>query len=97
MDTSKSPTNYDTIFQYGSWLVIGIVLTGAAQFDSTAKLAAAFAYLILVATALYYGPAAIKNINNLSGNSASNKITSTVTSAAGGTAQHPINSNGGGV
>jgi hypothetical protein len=98
MDASKSPANYNTIFQYGSWLVIAVVLTGGAQFDSTAKLSAAFAYLILVATVLYYGPAAIKNINNLSGNSSTvSKLTSTVTTATGGTVQHPVNQTGGGV
>lgn len=74
MDQSKSPANYNTIFQYGSWLVIAVVLTGAAQFQTTAKLAAAFAYLILVATILYYGPEALRNVNNLTGTSNPGKL-----------------------
>ena len=60
---SNAPSNYSAITQYGSWIVIAVVLTGAAQFDTTAQLAAAFAYLILVAAALWFGPAAITNVN----------------------------------
>jgi hypothetical protein len=60
---SKAPFNYSPITQYGSWIVLAVVLTGAAQFDSTAQLAAYFAYLILVTATLWYGPAAIANVN----------------------------------
>jgi hypothetical protein len=69
MDSSKAPTNYSQITQYGAWIVLAVVLTGAAQFDSTSQLAAAFAYLILVAAALWYGPNALKNIGGLAGSS----------------------------
>jgi hypothetical protein len=62
---SQQPANYNMITQYGPWIVLAVVLTGAAQFDSTAQLAAAFAYLILVAAALWYGPVALTNINGL--------------------------------
>ena len=62
---SKSPANYDPITRFGPWLIIAVALTGAAQFDTTSQLAAAMAYLILVAAALWYGPAALTNINSL--------------------------------
>jgi phosphotransferase system glucose/maltose/N-acetylglucosamine-specific IIC component len=62
---SKAPVNYDVITRFGPWLVIAVALTGAAQFDTTAQLAAAMAYLILVASVLWYGPAALTNINSL--------------------------------
>lgn len=62
---SNAPSNYNQITKYGAWIVIAVALTGAAQFDSTAQLAAAFAYLILVAAALWFGPAAIANVNKI--------------------------------
>jgi len=64
---SKAPKNYNAITKYGSWIVIAVALTGAAQFDSTAQLSATFAYLILVATILYYGIDALNNVNGLVG------------------------------
>jgi len=67
MDQSKSPTNYSAITKYGAWIVLAVALTGAAQFDTTSQLAAAFAYLILVAALLWYGPTAFTNINKLIG------------------------------
>jgi hypothetical protein len=69
---SKQPADYSIITQYGPWIVLAVVLTGAAQFDSTAQLAAAFAYLILVAAALWYGPVALTNINGLTKGSTPN-------------------------
>jgi hypothetical protein len=65
---SKAPSNYNPITQYGAWIVLGVVLLGAAQFDTTAQLAAGFAYLILVAAILWYGENAIANIQHLLGN-----------------------------
>jgi hypothetical protein len=65
---SKSPSNYNPITQYGAWIVLGVVLLGAAQFDTTAQLAAGFAYLILVAAILWYGQNALTNIKSLGGN-----------------------------
>jgi hypothetical protein len=65
---SKSPSNYSPITQYGAWIVLGVVLLGAAQFDTTAQLAAGFAYLILVAAVLWYGSPALANINKISKN-----------------------------
>jgi hypothetical protein len=65
---SKAPSNYNPITQYGAWIVLGVVLLGAAQFDTTAQLAAGFAYLILVAAILWYGQSALTNIKSLSGN-----------------------------
>lgn len=62
---SKAPANYSQITNYAPWIVIGVVLIGAGQFDSTARLAAGFAYLILVATILYYGEQAMTNVNKL--------------------------------
>ena len=62
---SKAPSNYSQITKYGAWIVLAVALTGAAQFDSTAQIAAAFAYLILVAAALWFGPAAIANVNGI--------------------------------
>jgi phosphotransferase system glucose/maltose/N-acetylglucosamine-specific IIC component len=62
---SNAPANYDVITRFGPWLVIAVALTGAAQFDTTAQLAAAMAYLVLVASVLWYGPAALTNINSL--------------------------------
>ena len=67
MDTSKNPSNYNNLTQYGSWIVIGVVLLAGGQFDSTAELSAAMAYLILVAVALWYGPAALANVNSFIG------------------------------
>jgi hypothetical protein len=67
MDASKGPANYSQITKYGPWIVLAVVLTGAAQFDSTSQLAAGFAYLILVAAILWYGPNALKNIQGLTG------------------------------
>ena len=60
--------DYSSLTGNASWAIIAVVLLGAAQFDTTSKLAAAFAYLILVAAILYYGPEAVKNVNNLVGN-----------------------------
>lgn len=74
---SKAPANYDVITRFGPWLVIAVALTGAAQFDTTAQLAAAMAYLILVAACLWYGPEALKNINGLTGNKVATKSTDT--------------------
>ena len=65
---SNAPANYSAITKYGAWMILAVSLTGAAQFDTTAQLAAAIAYLILVAAALWYGPAALTNINGLVGN-----------------------------
>jgi hypothetical protein len=65
---SKSPSNYSAITQYGAWIVLGVVLLGAAQFDTTAQLAAGFSYLILVAAILFYGSPALANIKTLGGN-----------------------------
>ena len=45
MSTSNSPSNYNAITKYGAWIILAVALTGAAQFDTTAQLAAAFAYL----------------------------------------------------
>ena len=62
---SKAPVSYSQITNYAPWIVIGVVLIGAGQFDSTAQLAAGFAYLILVGTILYYGEQAMTNVNKL--------------------------------
>ena len=79
MSASKSPTNYDAVTKYGAWIILAVALTGAAQFDTTAQLAAAFAYLILVAAILWYGPAALTNIQGLTGNSGSSTTSTTST------------------
>ncbi len=71
----NAPANYDAITKFGPWIVIAVVLTGAAQFDTTAQLAAAMAYLILVAAALWYGPAALTNIKGLTGTSLPAQVT----------------------
>ena len=75
---SKAPINYDVITRFGPWLVIAVALTGAAQFDTTAQLAAAMAYLILVAAVLWYGPAALTNINSLTGNKTTSSTTTKI-------------------
>lgn len=87
MSDSKSPTNYDAVTKYGAWIVLAVALTGAAQFDTTAQLAASFAYLILVAALLWYGPEAFKNIQGLTGNAGGS--TTTGQTGAGGT-MHPL-------
>ena len=88
MSTSNSPSNYNAITKYGAWIILAVALTGAAQFDTTAQLAAAFAYLILVAAILWYGPEALKNIQGLTGTGTSGGTTTGQT-GAGGT-MHPI-------
>ncbi len=97
---ASSNVSYDPLKQIGAWIVLAVILTGAAQFDTTAKLAAAFAYLVLVMAAMYYGPEALVNINTLI-NSTTNatppKQTSPVTTPGGGTGQHPVNKTGPGV
>ena len=75
---SKAPVNYDVITRFGPWLIIAVALTGAAQFDTTAQLAAAMAYLILVAAVLWYGPAALTNINSLTGNKTTSSTTTKI-------------------
>jgi hypothetical protein len=75
MDTGT----YNQITKYGSWIVIAVVLTGAAQFDSTAQLSAAFAYLILVAAVMFYGSNAIANVNALVSGGKSTSTTTTLT------------------
>jgi hypothetical protein len=62
---NSQPISYSSVTQYGPWIVIAIVLSGAAQFDTTAKLASAFAYLVLVATILYYGQEAAINLDKI--------------------------------
>lgn len=97
---NSQPSNYSPILDYAPWIVLAVVLTGAAQFDTTAKLSSAFAYLILVAAVLFYGPEAIKNVNKLvggSGTDTATKLTSTVVGAGGKPIQHPVNDTGGGV
>jgi len=68
MQDSKTPANYSALTQYGAWIVLGVVLLGAAQFDTTAQLAAGFAYLILVATILWYGQNALTNLKGIGSN-----------------------------
>ena len=77
--TSAAPTNYSDITKYGAWIVLAVALTGGAQFDSTAQLSAAFAYLILVAALMFYGLTAFANVQKLISPAAT-----TVTSTGGG-------------
>jgi hypothetical protein len=64
---SFANVDYTQILNFAPWLVLAVVLLGGAQFDSTSKLSAAFAYLILVAAILFYGPQAIANVNSMVG------------------------------
>ena len=52
-----------------AWIGISVVLVGMAQFNSTAKLAATFSYLILVAVVLTNGIAASKALTTHLGGS----------------------------
>ena len=84
MSDSNSPTNYNAVTKYGAWIVLAVALTGAAQFDTTAQLAASFAYLILVAAILWYGPAALANIQGLTGTNGTSSSSSTTTKIQSG-------------
>jgi hypothetical protein len=90
MSASNAPSNYDAITKYGAWIILAVALTGAAQFDTTAQLAAAFAYLILVAAILWYGPAALTNIQSLIGTGGSSS-SSTTQSTSGVTTPPGLN------
>jgi hypothetical protein len=59
-------TNYPPVI---AWIVISIALVSMAQFGSTEKLAAAFAWLIFIAILLANGPAAMKNLSTLTATS----------------------------
>lgn len=48
----------------GGAFVFFVLITGAS-FDATAALAVAFAYLILISSALIVGPAAFDNLSRL--------------------------------
>lgn len=51
------------------WGVIFIVLVAMADFESTANLAASFAWLIFISVLLLYGPTAFGNLSSLLGGS----------------------------
>jgi hypothetical protein len=48
-------------------IFVGFVLVVASDFTPTAQLAVAFAYLILISSALVVGPAAFDNVSRMVG------------------------------
>lgn len=67
---TNTPFKYNFFADYQpavAWIVIATALVLGAQFGSTEKLAAAFAWLIFVAIMLANGQQAMENLSNIIG------------------------------
>jgi len=54
-----------TVQRTGAFVIVAMFLVIASDFDTTAELAVAFAYLILISSLLVVGPAAFANLSKL--------------------------------
>lgn len=80
VDTSKTESTLKSTFEGDSverafvgWGIIALVLFSASSFDSTASLAAAFAWLILISVILLNGQTLLKISGNYTNNNSERK------------------------
>lgn len=62
----------------GAWALLFVIFIAVADFDASAELATSFAFLLLLAVILAFGPDAIKNVTDALG------ITANTPSGGGG-------------
>jgi hypothetical protein len=66
-------------------IVVAMFLVIASDFDATAQLAVAFAYLILISSLLVVGPAAFENLSRMVGSTRTVTTNPDGSRVAGGT------------